>query len=200
VKLAGLILAAGAGSRFGPTPKLLARLDGRPLLEQAIAAQVDPVFVVLGAKADEILVGLDWMGAQPVICPEWQEGIAASLRCGIEAVSGAERVILTLGDQRISRAVVGRFQDAPPGTRATYRGRPGHPVVLGPEEMAAAHRLTGDHGLRLVGGPTIECGDLCSGRDIDTPEDLHEAWAVARTSGSTSETRKERHDKRRVRP
>jgi CTP:molybdopterin cytidylyltransferase MocA len=179
VKLAGLILAAGAGSRFGATPKLLARLDGRPLLEHAIAAQIDPVFVVLGAKADEILVGVDWMGAQPVICPEWQEGIAASLRRGIEAVSGAERVILTLGDQRISRAVVERFQDAPPGTRATYRGRPGHPVVLGPGEMAAAHRLTGDRGLRLAGGPTIECGDLCSGRDIDTPEDLHEPRATA---------------------
>jgi hypothetical protein len=39
--------------------------------------------------------------------------------------------------------------------------------------MAAASQLSGDRGLRLAGGPTIECGDLSSGRDIDTPEDLH---------------------------
>jgi molybdenum cofactor cytidylyltransferase len=102
VKLAGVILAAGAGTRFGPSPKLLARLDGRPLLEHAIAAQIDPVFVVLGANAEEVLGGIDWMWAQPVLCPDWREGIAASLRRGIEAAKGAERVILTLGDQPIT--------------------------------------------------------------------------------------------------
>ena len=167
-----MILAAGAGTRFGPSPKLLARLDGRPLLEHAIAAQIEPVFVVLGANAEEILRAIDWMWAQPVVCPDWREGIAASLRRGIEATDGAERVILTLGDQPITTAVVARFRDAPAGTRATYRGRPGHPVVLGPEQMAAASQLSGDRGLQLAGGPTIECGDLSSGRDIDTPEDL----------------------------
>jgi CTP:molybdopterin cytidylyltransferase MocA len=172
VTLTGVILAAGAGTRFGPSPKQLARLDGRPLLEHAIAAQIDPVFVVLGANAEEILGGIDWMWAQPVLCPDWREGIAASLRRGVEAATGADRVILTLGDQRISREVVARFRDAPPGARATYDGRPGHPVVLGPEQMEAASHLTGDRGLQLAGGLTIECGDLCSGRDIDRPEDL----------------------------
>jgi CTP:molybdopterin cytidylyltransferase MocA len=178
VRLAGVILAAGAGTRFGPSPKLLARLDGRPLLEHAIAAQIDPVFVVLGANAEEILGEIDWMWALPVVCPDWREGIAASLRRGIEAAKGAERVILTLGDQRITPAVVARFRAAPAGARATYRGRPGHPVVLGPEQIAAASQISGDRGLRLAGGPTIECGDLCSGRDIDAPEDLHEARII----------------------
>ena len=172
MKLAGVILAAGAGTRFGPSPKLLARLDGRPLLEHAIVAQIDPVFVVLGANAEEILGEIDWMWAQPVVCADWREGIAASLRRGVEAAKGAERVILTLGDQPLTPALVARFRDAPAGARATYHGRPGHPVVLGPEQMAAASHLSGDRGLRLAGGPTIECGDLSSGRDIDTPEDL----------------------------
>jgi CTP:molybdopterin cytidylyltransferase MocA len=154
---------------------MLARLDGRPLLEHAITAQIDPVVVVLGAHANEILAGIDWMGARPVVCQNWQGGLAASLRCGLDAVHGAERVILTLGDQRISPAVVARFREAAAGTRATYFGRPGHPVVLGPEQLAAASGLFGDRGLQLAGGPTIECGDLCSGRDIDTPADLLEA-------------------------
>lgn len=194
MELAGLVLAAGAGIRFGPTPKLLAQLDGRPLLEHAIAAQIDPVFVVLGAKAEEILVGVEWMGAQPVVCPEWREGMAASLRCGIEAVRGAKRVILTLGDQPISRAVVARFREAPAGTRATYGGRPGHPVVLGPEQMAAAFQLTGDRGLRLAGDLTIECGDLGSGHDIDTPADLHGAWNPGRRGArnASDQTRRPR--------
>jgi hypothetical protein len=51
--------------------------------------------------------------------------------------------------------------------------------VLGPEQIAAASQISGDRGLRLAGGPTIECGDLCSGRDIDAPEDLHEAWTIS---------------------
>jgi CTP:molybdopterin cytidylyltransferase MocA len=74
----------------------------------------------------------------------------------------------------ISSTVVSLFVDAAPGARAVYHGRPGHPVLLGPHHMSALLSLTGDRGARdlLHGGPTIECGELCSGRDVDTPEDL----------------------------
>ena len=76
------------------------------------------------------------------------------------------------------------FVAAQPRTRAVYDGRPGHPVVLGAEEIAALTALRGDRGARdlLHGGPAVEVGHLCSGRDVDTPDDLeeisHEARAV----------------------
>jgi CTP:molybdopterin cytidylyltransferase MocA len=74
----------------------------------------------------------------------------------------------------LSPELIGRFVDQPGGTRAVYDGRPGHPVVLGAEQMAALSRLMGDRGARdlLHGGPVIECGHLSSGRDVDTPDDL----------------------------
>jgi molybdenum cofactor cytidylyltransferase len=176
----GLILAAGGGVRFGEEPKLLADLQGRPVLEHAIKAQcavpeLEQVIVVLGAHAAGILARVDFSHAEPVICEEWREGIAASLRRGVDELADAQRIIVTLGDQPlVSSDVIRRFLDAEPGTRATYDGRPGHPVVLGPEQVRKIYSLHGDHGARELLGdaPTIECGKLCSGRDIDTPDDL----------------------------
>ena len=188
--LCGLILAAGAGRRFGAEPKLLAELDGRPLLEHAVAAQcavaeVERVVVVLGANAAQLEARVDFDRAEPVVCADWSEGIAASLRCGAAALAGASKVILTLGDEPlVSPAVIARFLDEPPGSRAVYDGRPGHPVVLGPDQLSALAQLSGDRGARelLRGGPEIECAGVASGRDVDTRDDL-EAIRRARGSG-----------------
>lgn len=178
--IAGLILAAGAGSRYGRSPKLLADLGGRPVLEHAIEAQcavpeLDPIAVVLGAHSAAILERVDFMRARPLVCASWREGIAASLRFGTAALADAERVILTLGDEPLmSPEVIAKFLDAAPGTRATYDGRSGHPVVLGSEQLRGIASLAGDRGARelLSGGPTIECGGLGARGDVDTPEDL----------------------------
>ncbi len=177
---AGLILAAGQGARFGERPKLLADLAGRPLLEHAIGAQcavegIERIVVVLGAHAADLMANVNFMRAEPVLCERWREGMAHSLRRGVQALDGAERVIVTLGDQPlVSSEVIARFVDAVPGTRATYHGRPGHPVVFGPEQLRAVHELRGDRGARELLGdaPAIECGPLCCSRDVDTQEDL----------------------------
>jgi molybdenum cofactor cytidylyltransferase len=191
--ICGLILAAGAGTRFGDRSKLLAELDGRPLLQHAVAAQcavaeLERIAVVLGASAEEILGQVDFLRAEPVVCERWHEGQALSLRRGIEYLTdGPEvrKVIVTLGDQpRMSPKLIARFVDEPPGTRAVYCGRPGHPVVLGPVQLRAIAALRGDQGARdvLQGGPTIECGDVPAALDVDTAEDLeairHETRAV----------------------
>jgi molybdenum cofactor cytidylyltransferase len=190
--ICGLILAAGAGTRFGEGSKLLAELDGRPLLDHAIAAQcavpeLERVAVVLGADAEEILACVDFGRAEPVVCERWSEGQAASLHRGIAFLTeeaSVSKVILTLGDQpRMTPELIARLLDEPPGTRAVHEGRPGHPVVLGPVQMRAIAGLRGDRGARelLHGGGTVECGPRAA-RDVDTLEDLeairHEARAV----------------------
>ncbi|HUO74276.1 MAG TPA: nucleotidyltransferase family protein [Solirubrobacteraceae bacterium] len=187
--IAGLVLAAGAGTRFGADAKLLAELDGRPLLEHAIRAQcsvpeLERVVVVLGARATAIVDRCDWFGkAEPIVCPDWADGQSASLRCGVRALAGASRVIVTLGDEPlITPEVIRMFVDQPGGTRATYDGRPGHPVVLGAEQLESIAGLRGDQGARglLAGGRAIECAGLCSDRDVDTPADLEEMRSEAR--------------------
>ncbi len=187
-EVAGLILAAGGGTRFGDRSKLLADLGGRPLLQWAVDAQcavavLNPVVVVLGAQAEEITARVRFDRARTVVCADWAAGQAASLRCGLAALRGAAKVVVTLGDAPlVTSAVIARFAGEPPRTRATYGGRPGHPVVLGPEEMTALMSVTGDRGARdlLHGGPVIEVGHLCSGRDVDTPDDLEEIRDEAR--------------------
>ena len=101
--IAGLVLAAGAGARFGSEAKQLADLDGRPLVEWAVRAQcavpeLERVVVVLGARAPEVLAGVDFGRAEPVVCDDWEAGQAASLRYGLNALAGAAKVIVTLGD------------------------------------------------------------------------------------------------------
>lgn len=190
----GLILAAGEGTRFGPESKLLADLHGRPVVEHAIAAQCEVaelqrVAIVLGAEAQQVLERVDLMRAEPAICPDWQEGQAASLRFGMSLLveqAGASRVVVTLGDEPlIGSATVARFASEPAGTRAVWNGRPGHPVVLGREHLEAIRGLAGDHGARelLRDAVEIECAEMGgAGLDIDTPEDLeavrHEARAI----------------------
>ena len=193
---AGLILAAGAGARFGATPKQLADLHGRPLLQWAVDAQtavpaqlLDPVVVVLGAHATVVAEAIDFRRARRVVCAEWADGQAASLRCGLQALAQVAgegwdgSVLVTLGDAPlISAAVIARFAGVAAGTRAVYHGRPGHPVLLGPAHVRALAGAAGDEGARglLRGGPTVEIGHLCSGRDVDTPEDLEEVRDEAR--------------------
>ena len=189
--IGGLVLAAGAGTRFDSSTagsKLLAELDGRPLVEHAIAAQcavneLERVVVVLGAGASELLERVDFGRAQPVVCEDWESGQAFSLRRGVGALDGAEKVIVTLGDAPlITPQVISLFVGQPGGARAVYNGRPGHPVVLGPAQLRALRELSGDRGARgLLGtGPEIECAELCSGRDVDTHDDLEAIRSEAR--------------------
>ncbi len=191
--VAGLVLAAGGGTRFGASPKQLAEFHGRPLLEWAVRAQcavteLDRVVVVLGSQASAVLAAVDFGRAETVICDEWERGQAWSLRRGVGfVVSGRveapSKVVVTLGDAPlVTPGVIRMFTGQPPRARAVYGGRPGHPVVLGPDEIAALTGLSGDEGARglLKGGPEVEVGDLCSGRDVDTPEDLEEVRDEAR--------------------
>lgn len=192
---AGLVLAAGAGTRFGATPKQLAVLGDRSLLQWAVDAQVGvdsdllaPIVVVLGSRAAEVRDRIDFGRARAVLCCDWEAGQSASLRCGLRALGDPERVVVTLGDAPlVSSELIARFAAEPDQgrpLRAVYDGRPGHPVALGREQITALREVHGerDEGARglLRGARTIEVGHLCSGRDVDTPEDLEEVRDEAR--------------------
>lgn len=191
--IAAVVLAAGSGSRFGASAKQLAELDGIPLLEHALraveaASEIDRIVVVLGARAQEIRAGVDFGVAEVVLCEDWADGQAASLRCGIAAVAGADAAVLTLGDMpRITTEVIATFArlgvvyGRNVRARAMYDGLPGHPVVLGSAYFARIAALEGDIGAREVlteiRAHPIECSHLCSAADVDTPEALEQLRA-----------------------
>ena len=184
--ICALVLAAGGSRRFGKT-KQLALLEGRPLLEHALRAVRDApgitrVVVVLGAEAEAVAAGVDLSGTETVVALDWEEGIAASLRAGIAAVSDADAVVVILGDQpgvtrKAVDAVLRRVcESATTAARATYDGVPGHPVAIRRELFGEVARLRGDLGARDLleahGVVAVECGDLARPDDIDTPADL----------------------------
>jgi CTP:molybdopterin cytidylyltransferase MocA len=184
-----VVLAAGAGRRFGGG-KQLAELDGRPLLEHALAAVaragLDPRLVVLGANAERILATVDLHGHEVVVCPDWSEGMAASLRAGVNAArsAGAGAILITLGDQpRVGAEAIARVLDArggPDGSsqaiRASYDGVPGHPALLEASLFDALLALRGDEGARGVFKATathlVPCDDVAVPTDVDEVADL----------------------------
>jgi CTP:molybdopterin cytidylyltransferase MocA len=184
--IGGVVLAAGAGRRFG-SAKQLAPFQGRPLLEHALLAMsgsalLDLRVVVLGANAGEILAAVERHGAEAVICADWDDGQSASLRAGVAALAQrVEAIVITLGDQpsiepaAIDRVIGGR-DGRSVAVRATYAGRAGHPVLLERPLFERVAQLRGDEGARsLLEGTEVrlvECGDAGADTDIDTPEQL----------------------------
>jgi molybdenum cofactor cytidylyltransferase len=183
--IAGLVLAAGGASRFG-SPKQLAELDGVPLLQHAIDAMLavpalDRVVVVLGNAAEEIAAAVKFASAEPVVCRDWHEGMAASLRFGVADLEGADWAIVTLGDMpgvtpEAIEAVIDALGDDVDAVRATYGGHGGHPVALSRTLLDRVGDLHGDVGARdLLRGARVrevEALHLARPDDVDTPEEL----------------------------
>jgi molybdenum cofactor cytidylyltransferase len=186
--IGGLVLAAGEGRRYGGG-KLVAELCGRPLLEHAIEAvlgvpAIERVVVVLGADADEIRRTVDLGGVETVVCDRWDEGIAASLRTGVDALADSDAVVIVLGDQpfitsRAVAAIAAQVDAQQEAARAVYEGRPGHPVLIKRSLYDAVRSLRGDSGARAVieraGVREVECAHLGRPDDVDTAEDLEAA-------------------------
>jgi nicotine blue oxidoreductase len=186
--IAGLLLAAGGGSRFGG-PKALAVLNGRLLVERGLQLLADggcdPVHVVLGAAIAEVRARADLSRAVVVANPAWAEGLSTSLRAGLRSLPApVQAAVIALADQPLlSPSAVRRVQSAytegASVVMATYGGRPGHPVLLPRSTWAdAAAMASGDEGARayLRAHPSlvtyVACDDLGSPVDVDRPADL----------------------------
>lgn len=191
MSVASIIVAAGASSRLG-RPKQLVLVDGEPLLRRAIRCAVgagaEPVFVVLGAYRQTIQNVIDFGFATVLVNDHWEEGLASSIRTGIEAVdvgTVAEGVLLMTCDQpRVTaehlRKMIEGF-DAQAGTvliASIYAGVRGTPAIFPRAMFADLLGLRGDKGARgllaKASLPLVEIqlegGDI----DIDRPEDLTE--------------------------
>lgn len=186
-RVVGVVLAAGAGSRYeGPTPKLLALLpDGTTLVGRALAAAtgagLDAVAVVVGALTADDLAPLP-PGITVLANPHWAHGQATSLAVAVAWARSqdADALVIGLGDQPGLRPEAWRTVAATPAPLAvaTYDGRWGHPVRLGAEVWGGLPS-TGDAGARplLHRRPELVVEVPCPGcpSDIDTVADL-QAW------------------------
>ena len=151
LRVGGLVLAAGAGSRMGNRPKCLLQLNGMSLLERQLQALslagVRPVGVVLGHHAERILqegVLTRW-AAQQVRNPRPDDGHVSSLRIGLKASpAGLDVVVVALADQPLIdaqavQALLAAFAQRPAGTQMlqpSVQGLPGNPVVFSGAVMA----------------------------------------------------------------
>jgi nicotine blue oxidoreductase len=173
---AGVLLAAGAGTRFGMPKVLAAHGDW---LDSAVTALhrggCGEVVVVLGAAIVEVPAP-----ASAVIATDWSDGISASLRAGLSAVEADFAVLHTVDTPDVGADVVARVLAAAQSSssglaRAVYGGAPGHPVVVANRHWAELIRgLHGDEGARAFLSARrdvvkVDCVDLATGRDIDTP-------------------------------
>jgi nicotine blue oxidoreductase len=180
--VAGLLLAAGEGRRFG-RPKALVEFDGERLVDRGIrtlrSGGCGPVIVVMGAAPIEVI------GAVVVPNPDWRAGMGSSLRTGLAALPpDCPAVVITLVDQPlVTAAAVGRLIEAyDRGASiavATYAGRPRNPVLIPAAQFAAvSESAVGDAGARtfLRAHPDlvteVPCDDVAAPDDIDTPQDL----------------------------
>jgi len=187
--VAGVVLAAGEGRGFGG-PKALVRFGGQTLVERAVqtllAGGCRPVCVVLGAAADEVRRTSILDNATVVVNEQWPDGMGGSLRVGLEAArrerAGAALVLL-VDQPLVTPALVERLIAAwRAGARAAvaaFRGEGLTPVLLDRTLWRPVSRAAvGDVGARalLRARPElvtlVDCDDVGSPDDIDTPGDL----------------------------
>lgn len=177
--VAGLVLAAGSGSRYGQ-PKAPVVIDGERLVDRAVRvlgeAGCDPVIVVLGAWVGHV------EGADIVVNDTWPEGMGSSLRLGLAHLrdtTDVDRAVVTLVDlpgltaPAVERLVTESITAA--AAQCTYHGERGHPVCLARDLWDEAIEVAqGDEGARrLLRGREdlvlVEVGDLADGADLDVP-------------------------------
>jgi CTP:molybdopterin cytidylyltransferase MocA len=191
-QVAGILLAAGGGSRLG-RPKALVEIGGQTLAARGAGllrdGGADPIVVVTGAAPAAP------PGVTLVHNPHWRTGMGSSLVAGLTVVSdlppggpGACRaVVIALADQPLVgpesvRRLIAAHAAGATVVVAAYDGRPRNPVLIDRTHWAEVlATTTGDAGARpfLRAHPelvtAVECGDTGRPDDIDTPEDLARA-------------------------
>jgi CTP:molybdopterin cytidylyltransferase MocA len=195
-RVAGVLLAAGEGSRLG-CPKALVELGGVRLVDRGVATLRDggtaPVVAVTGA------IVVDLLGVVIVHNPDWRSGMGSSLAAGLGSVpASCDAAVVALVDQPLVgpgsvRRLIAAYRAGARVAVAAYAGQPRNPVLLAREHWPAAIALAaGDVGARpfLRAHPDlvtlVECADTGRPDDIDTPEDLARIAAIVAAAESTA--------------
>jgi len=158
--VAAIILAAGASSRMG-RPKQLLDWHGRPLVravaEQALAARLDQVYVVVGAAGAAVATALEGLPLHIVANRHYAVGQSSSLHAGIAALDSAVgAALILLGDQPfVTTAIIEQIVGAWRATGAmivapSYQGQRGNPVLFARTIFPELLAVTGDQGARGV--------------------------------------------------
>jgi CTP:molybdopterin cytidylyltransferase MocA len=189
VRVAGVVLAAGASRRLG-RPKQLVEYTGEPLVRRAARAALeagcDPVYVVTGAGAPEVEDALAGLGVTALRNERWSEGVASSIRAGVDAAAGAtppcDGALLVLVDQpavdaALLRGLLDAFSASGAGraVACAYGGGLGVPAVFPRSRFRALAALRGDRGAKplLAADPDVVAVPFPAGeRDVDTEAEL----------------------------
>lgn len=187
--VAGVLLAAGRGRRFG-APKALVEVGGRLLVERGattlLAGGCRPVVVVVGAAAGTVRRRSDLAGVTVAVNGAWREGLGGSLRLGLaeaDSAGAAAALVLPVDQPVVTPALVtrliGAWRAGAPAVRAAFDGQGRTPVVLDRSLWpAVATSAVGDAGARGLFGARpelvtlVDCDDVGAACDVDTPADL----------------------------
>ena len=190
MRVAGILLAAGEGTRLG-RPKALVEVGGRTFAERGVAllrdGGADPVLVVTGA------VPVTLPGVVTVHNRDWTTGMGSSLATGLLALSETDvgAAIVALADQPLVgaeavRRLIAAYIGGASVAVACYDGAQRNPVLIARDYWPSVLQLaTGDTGARpfLQANPdlitSVECGDTGSPDDVDTAADLARVQAAA---------------------
>ncbi|MGB3634245.1 MAG: nucleotidyltransferase family protein [Rubrobacteraceae bacterium] len=186
--VSAIVLAAGAGSRFGGD-KLLALYLGKTLIEATLdglrESPVDEIIVVVGKKVEELRSVCEPYGVRVLENSDWEDGMSTSVLAGLAVTEPEARAaVVLLADQPLvgSEAVVRLMEAFDAGASvavATYDGAPRNPVLFARKTWPLLEEeLSGDEGARgfirrhpdLVTG--VPCDDVADPVDVDTVEDL----------------------------
>lgn len=190
--IVGVLFAAGTSSRFGSVNKLLATVDGEPIVRRAAAtlcaSAVDRVIVIVGHEAGRVREVLDDLDVVPAENAEYERGQSTSLRAGVRAAREWEpmALVIALGDMpavdtsTIDVLVRAYRAGAGDALAAAFEGERGNPVLFDSRYFDALCDVSGDRGGRKLlldssTGALVETGDPGVLRDVDTAADLGSA-------------------------
>lgn len=183
----GVVLASGTSTRFGEANKLLADLNGEPLVRHAtrtlLCANLTDVVVVIGCEAEAVYTAIEDLDVRVVQNSDYEEGLSTTVAEGIRAVGNADLVVFLPGDMpAVAPATVRGLIDAyrvglGTALAAAYDGQRGNPVLFDQEYFDALRGLDGDVGGRSIlleseGSALVAMDDPGVTKDIDTIEDL----------------------------
>ncbi|WP_135805352.1 nucleotidyltransferase family protein [Halorussus marinus] len=189
-RVGGVVLAGGTSSRYGDRNKLLATVDGDPIVARAAAtlveAELDPVVVVTGHERDRVRAAVSDVPVETVHNPAYEDGQASSVRTGVAAIrerADVDAAVVALGDmpfvdpatvRTLAAAYAAGAGDA---LAAAYRGERGNPVLFDRRFFDPLTDVTGDVGGREIllegeASALVAVEDPGVRRDVDEPTDL----------------------------